>query len=41
VSFYSLRQYDAARDEEPALALWLRTWQQTYPEIDFAARLAW
>jgi putative acetyltransferase len=41
VSFFSLRQYDAARDEEPALALWLRTWQQTYPEIDFAARLAW
>jgi len=23
------------------LALWLRTWQQTYPDIDFAARLAW
>jgi len=41
VSFFSLRQYDAARDEEPALALWLRAWQQTYPQIDFAARLAW
>jgi len=41
VSFYSLRPYDAARDEESALALWLRTWQQTYPQIDFAARLAW
>ena len=23
------------------MALWLRTWQQTYPEIDFAVRLAW
>jgi putative acetyltransferase len=41
VSFFSLRPYQAARDEQPALALWLRTWQTTYPEIDFAARLAW
>jgi putative acetyltransferase len=41
VSLFSLRPYDAARDEEPVLALWLRTWQQTYPDIDFAARLAW
>ena len=23
------------------MALWLRTWQNTYPEIDFAGRLAW
>jgi len=41
VSFFSLRRYDAARDEEPAVALWQRTWQKTYPDIDFAARLAW
>ena len=38
---FSLRPYDGARDEEPALALWLRTWQETYPDIDFAGRLAW
>jgi putative acetyltransferase len=41
VSVFSFRPYDAARDEEPAVALWLRTWQNTYPEIDFAGRLAW
>jgi putative acetyltransferase len=41
VSVLSLRPYDGARDEEPALALWLRTWQETYPDIDFAGRLAW
>jgi putative acetyltransferase len=28
-------------DEEPAIALWLRTWQAAYPELDFAARLDW
>ncbi len=36
----SLRPY-AARDEDAAIALWLRTWQAAYPEIDFAARLDW
>jgi putative acetyltransferase len=41
VSFFSLRPYETARDEEPALALWLRTWQKTYPDIDFAERLGW
>jgi putative acetyltransferase len=41
VSVFSFRQYDAARDQEPALALWLRTWQKAYPDIDFASRLAW
>jgi putative acetyltransferase len=41
VSFFSLRPYEAARDEEPALALWLRTWQKAYPDIDFAGRLGW
>jgi putative acetyltransferase len=37
---YSLRRY-AEDDEDAAIALWLRTWQAAYPEIDFAARLAW
>jgi putative acetyltransferase len=36
----SLRAYQAD-DEEAAIALWLRTWQATYPQIDFAARLDW
>jgi putative acetyltransferase len=36
-----LRRYDAARDEDAAVALWLRTWQATYPDIDFAERLDW
>jgi putative acetyltransferase len=36
----SLRSYDA-RDEDSSVALWLRTWQATYPETDFAARLEW
>jgi putative acetyltransferase len=36
----SLRPYDP-RDEDAAIALWLRSWQAAYPAIDFAARLAW
>ena len=36
----SLRPYDA-KDEDPAVALWLRTWQATYPELDFTSRLDW
>lgn len=36
----TLRPYHAA-DEEPAIALWRRTWQVAYPAIDFAAREAW
>jgi putative acetyltransferase len=28
-------------DEDTAITLWQRTWQQAYPHIDFAARLAW
>jgi putative acetyltransferase len=36
----SLRAYQAD-DEEAAIALWLRTWQAAYPQIDFAARLDW
>ena len=36
----SLRGYTAA-DEDACIALWRRTWQTAYPEIDFAARVAW
>ncbi|WP_024517528.1 GNAT family N-acetyltransferase [Bradyrhizobium sp. Tv2a-2] len=36
----TLRLY-RADDEEAAIALWQRTWQQAYPSIDFAERLAW
>jgi putative acetyltransferase len=37
---YIVRPYDA-RDEDAAIALWLRTWQAAYPQLDFAARLDW
>jgi putative acetyltransferase len=36
----SLRPYDP-HDEDAAVALWLRTWQAAYPELDFAERLDW
>src|ERR1700728_4709423 len=36
----SLRPYDP-RDEDATVALWLRTWQAAYPQLDFAERLAW
>jgi putative acetyltransferase len=36
----ALRVY-TADDEDASVALWLRTWQATYPEIDFATRLDW
>jgi putative acetyltransferase len=36
----SLRPYDA-KDEDAAIALWLRGWQAAYPKLDFAARLDW
>lgn len=36
----ALRPY-AASDEEAAVELWRRTWQASYPQIDFAARLPW
>jgi putative acetyltransferase len=36
----SLRLYDP-KDEEAAIALWLRSWQATYPALDFASRLNW
>ena len=28
-------------DEDAAIALWQSTWQEAYPAIDFAARVAW
>jgi putative acetyltransferase len=37
---FQLRPYRAA-DEDAAVALWQQTWQQTYPGIDFAARVIW
>jgi putative acetyltransferase len=37
---FQLRAY-RAEDEDAAIALWQQTWQQAYPEIDFAARVAW
>ncbi len=36
----SLRPYDPG-DEDAAIALWLRTWQAAYPQLDFAERLDW
>jgi putative acetyltransferase len=35
-----LRRYRES-DEAAAIALWRRTWQLAYPDIDFTARLAW
>ena len=35
-----LRPY-RPEDEDAAIALWLKTWQQAYPSIDFSARLPW
>ena len=37
---FQLRPY-RTEDEEASIALWLETWQQAYPSIDFAARVAW
>jgi putative acetyltransferase len=39
VSFH-LRPY-RTKDEEAAIGLWLETWQQAYPQIDFVARVPW
>jgi putative acetyltransferase len=39
-SDFTLRPY-APADEAAAIELWRRTWSQTYPDIDFDARLAW
>jgi putative acetyltransferase len=37
---FSLRPYRPA-DENAAIELWRRTWQQHYPRIDFSARVDW
>jgi putative acetyltransferase len=37
---FQLRAY-RTEDEDAAIALWQRTWQQAYPAIDFAARVPW
>ncbi len=37
---FQLRRYRDG-DEDAAIALWQETWQQAYPSIDFAARVAW
>jgi putative acetyltransferase len=39
-SAFQLRRY-RADDEDAAIALWLETWQQAYPSIDFVARVTW
>jgi putative acetyltransferase len=36
----TLRPY-RPEDEDAAIALWLETWKQAYPSIDFAARVPW
>lgn len=36
----TLRPYTDA-DEDAAIELWRRTWQQHYPHIDFNARVQW
>ncbi len=40
MSPFTLRPY-RVEDEDAAIALWQVTWQQAYPEIDFAARVPW
>jgi len=37
---FTLRPYRPS-DEDAAIALWLKTWQQAYPSIDFTARVPW
>jgi putative acetyltransferase len=37
---FHLRPY-RAEDEDAVIALWQQTWQQAYPQIDFAARVDW
>ena len=36
----TLRRYQP-RDEDAAVALWLRSWQAAYPSLNFAERLDW
>ena len=37
---FHLRPY-RGEEEDAAIALWLQTWQQAYPSIDFAGRENW
>ena len=37
---FNLRPY-APADEDVAIELWRRTWQQHYPHLDFTARVPW
>jgi len=37
---FTLRPYTAA-DEDAAIELWRRTWQQHYPHLDFNKRVDW
>ncbi len=37
---FTLRPYRPS-DEGAAIALWLSTWQQAYPSIDFVVRVPW
>jgi putative acetyltransferase len=39
-SAFHLRPY-LAEDEDAAISLWQRSWQEAYPAIDFAARVTW
>ena len=37
---FTLRPY-RSEDEDALIELWLTTWRQAYPSIDFAARVPW
>jgi putative acetyltransferase len=37
---FHLRPY-RSEDEDAAIELWRHTWQQAYPNVDFAARVPW
>jgi putative acetyltransferase len=39
-STLNVRRYVAA-DEDATIELWQRSWQDAYPDIDFAARVGW
>jgi len=39
-ALFTLRPYRPS-DEDAAIALWLATWREAYPSIDFAARVPW
>jgi putative acetyltransferase len=39
-SALKVRPYTPA-DEDAAIELWQRSWQDAYPDIDFAARVGW